>query len=188
MTEYKLVILGSGGVGKSMLLFQLIKGYFLDAYDPTIEDSYRKQVTVDNETCLLDVLDTAGGEDYTKQRDHFMRTGHGFLCMYAITSRCSFEQLDAFPQMIRRIRGPVAVPMVFVGNKCDLESARQVPSSEGHKYAAQYDSPYFETSAKERINVEEAFFGLVRQIWKLSGTPEENRRHVRPSKSSCLLL
>jgi GTPase KRas protein len=60
--EYKLVIVGGGGVGKSALTIQLIQGHFVDEYDPTIEDSYRKQVNIDNETCLLDILDTAGQE------------------------------------------------------------------------------------------------------------------------------
>lgn len=60
MTEYKLVVVGSGGVGKSALTIQLIQNHFVDEYDPTIEDSYRKQVVIDGETCLLDILDTAG--------------------------------------------------------------------------------------------------------------------------------
>lgn len=65
MTEYKLVIVGGGGVGKSALTIQLIQNHFIDEYDPTIEDSYRKQVTIDEETCLLDILDTAGQEEYS---------------------------------------------------------------------------------------------------------------------------
>lgn len=60
MTEYKLVVVGAGGVGKSALTIQLIQNHFVDEYDPTIEDSYRKQVVIDGETCLLDILDTAG--------------------------------------------------------------------------------------------------------------------------------
>ena len=59
MTEYKLVVVGAGGVGKSALTIQLIQNHFVDEYDPTIEDSYRKQVVIDGETCLLDILDTA---------------------------------------------------------------------------------------------------------------------------------
>jgi hypothetical protein len=58
MTEYKLVIVGGGGVGKSALTIQLIQSHFVDEYDPTIEDSYRKQVNIDDETCLLDILGT----------------------------------------------------------------------------------------------------------------------------------
>lgn len=54
----------AGGVGKSALTIQLIQNHFVDEYDPTIEDSYRKQVVIDGETCLLDILDTAGQEEY----------------------------------------------------------------------------------------------------------------------------
>ena len=73
--------------------------------DPTIEDSYRKQVTIDSETCLLDILDTAGQEEYSAMRDQYMRTGQGFLMVYAITSRSSFEELVGFKDQILRVKG-----------------------------------------------------------------------------------
>lgn len=66
MTEYKLVIVGAGGVGKSALTIQLVQNHFIFEYDPTIEDCYRKQVTVDNKTFLLDILDTAGTLSFKK--------------------------------------------------------------------------------------------------------------------------
>merc|ERR1712233_53490 len=96
MTEYKLVVVGAGGVGKSALTIQLIQNHFIDEYDPTIEDSYRKQVSIANETCLLDILDTAGQEEYSAMRDQYMRTGQGFLCTYAIPSRSSFDEISSF--------------------------------------------------------------------------------------------
>merc|ERR1711991_711156 len=77
--EYKVCILGDGGVGKSALTIQFVQNHFIEEYDPTIEDSYRKQVTIDHETCLLDILDTAGQEEYSAMRDQYMRTGEGFL-------------------------------------------------------------------------------------------------------------
>ncbi|MDP2435473.1 MAG: Ras-like protein [archaeon] len=190
MTEYKLVIVGGGGVGKSALTIQLIQNHFIDEYDPTIEDSYRKQVQVDDETCLLDILDTAGQEEYSAMRDQYMRTGQGFLCVYAITSRSSFEEIDAFREQILRVKDEDKVPMVFVGNKCDLESERQVPKNEANDYATKHGSPFFETSAKARINVEEAFFGLVRQIRKLSGgdTAKGGKKKAAGKKGGCALL
>ena len=65
MREYKIVVLGSGGVGKSALTVQFVQGIFVEKYDPTIEDSYRKQVEVDGQQCMLEILDTAGTVSHT---------------------------------------------------------------------------------------------------------------------------
>merc|ERR1711935_1257800 len=105
---------------------QLIQNHFIDEYDPSIEDSYRKQVTIDDETCLLDILDTAGQEEYSAMRDQYMRTGEGFLCVYSITSRGSFEEINDFRDQILRVKDADEVPMILVGNKSDLASERQV--------------------------------------------------------------
>eukprot|EP01103_Thecamoeba_quadrilineata_P002802 TRINITY_DN12676_c0_g1_i1.p1 TRINITY_DN12676_c0_g1~~TRINITY_DN12676_c0_g1_i1.p1 ORF type:complete len:178 (-),score=29.87 TRINITY_DN12676_c0_g1_i1:280-813(-) len=165
-TEYKIVIVGGGGVGKSALTIQLIQNHFIDEYDPTIEDSYRKQVMIDNEPCLLDILDTAGQEEYSTMRDQYMRTGQGFLCVYAVTSRTSYDEITAFHEQILRVKDSDRVPLVICGNKCDLESERQVSREEGQELATSLGCPFMETSAKARINVEEGFFTLVREIRK----------------------
>ncbi|KAJ8390929.1 hypothetical protein AAFF_G00098490 [Aldrovandia affinis] len=123
MTEYKLVVVGAGGVGKSALTIQLIQNHFVDEYDPTIEDSYRKQVVIDGETCLLDILDTAGQEEYSAMRDQYMRTGEGFLCVFAINNTKSFEDIHQYREQIKRVKDSDDVPMVLVGNKCDLPCA-----------------------------------------------------------------
>ena len=79
MSEYKLVILGGGGVGKSALVIRLVTDNFMDEYDPTIEDSYRKQVTIDEQPAILDILDTAGQEEYSSMQDQWMREGKRWL-------------------------------------------------------------------------------------------------------------
>jgi GTPase KRas len=186
MTEYKLVIVGGGGVGKSALTIQLIQNQFIDEYDPTIEDSYRKQVSIDDETCLLDILDTAGQEEYSAMRDSYMRTGQGFLCTYAITSRTSFDEITTFREHILRVKDEDSVPMVLIGNKCDLEDERQVSTAESQDLAKSFGCPIYECSAKARINVEDAFYQLVREIRKVN--------HKNPSmvkgkkKGACSLL
>lgn len=183
MTEYKLVIVGGGGVGKSALTIQLIQNHFIDEYDPTIEDSYRKQVTIDDETCLLDILDTAGQEEYSAMRDQYMRTGEGFLLVYAITSRSSFDEISTFREQILRVKDKESVPMVLVGNKADLEEERQVTVQEGTDCGRHFKSPVLETSAKTRMNVEECFYQLVREIRKdrVESGPTDKKGGKKPA-------
>lgn len=143
LREYKLVVVGGGGVGKSCLTIQLIQSHFVDEYDPTIEgepscsiihgwqaddpsDSYRKQCVIDDEVALLDVLDTAGQEEYSAMREQYMRTGEGFLLVYSINSRQSFEEIATFQQQILRVKDRDYFPIIIVGNKCDLDMERQV--------------------------------------------------------------
>ncbi|KAJ1899575.1 RAS1 protein [Kickxella alabastrina] len=162
--EYKLVVVGGGGVGKSALTIQFIQAHFVDEYDPTIEDSYRKQCTIDNETAMLDVLDTAGQEEYSAMREQYMRTGEGFLLVYSITSRNSFEEMPTFQQQILRVKDRDYFPMIVCGNKADLESERQVSTQEGQDIARAFGCPFHETSAKTKTNVKEAFYTLVQEI------------------------
>ena len=163
MTEYKLVVVGAGGVGKSALTIQLIQNHFIDEYDPTIEDSYRKQVVIDGETCILDILDTAGQEEYSAMRDQYMRTGEGFLLVFAINNIKSFEDINVYREQIKRVKDAEIVPMVLVANKCDLPAC-SVDLDLARKVASNYNIPFIETSAKTRMAVDEAFYTLVREI------------------------
>ncbi|KAL5113414.1 RAS1 protein [Pleosporales sp. CAS-2024a] len=164
LREYKLVVVGGGGVGKSCLTIQLIQSHFVDEYDPTIEDSYRKQCVIDDEVALLDVLDTAGQEEYSAMREQYMRTGEGFLLVYSITDRQSFEEIMTFQQQILRVKDKDYFPMIVVGNKCDLDGERQVSTQEGQNLAKTFGCKFIETSAKSRINVDNAFYDIVREI------------------------
>ena len=160
----------------------------MDEYDPTIEDSYRKQVIIDNETCLLDILDTAGQEEYSAMRDQYMRTGEGFLCAYAITSRSSFDEIQGFHEQICRVKDSDRVPVIIVGNKCDLESERQVSASEGEELAKSFNVPFLETSAKTRVNVEEAFYQLVREIRTMKKEGGDDTSKSNKKKKKCAIL
>jgi len=162
--EYKLVVVGGGGVGKSALTIQFIQSHFVDEYDPTIEDSYRKQVAIDDEVALLDILDTAGQEEYSAMREQYMRTGEGFLLVYSVTERESYNELLTFFQQILRVKETEEVPILLVGNKSDLTEERSVSFEEGEKLAKQFNCEFLETSAKQGINVDRAFFDLVRRV------------------------
>uniref|UniRef100_A0A3P8U204 RAP1A, member of RAS oncogene family a n=1 Tax=Amphiprion percula TaxID=161767 RepID=A0A3P8U204_AMPPE len=104
MREYKLVVLGSGGVGKSALTVQFVQGIFVEKYDPTIEDSYRKQVEVDGQQCMLEILDTAGTEQFTAMRDLYMKNGQGFALVYSITAQSTFNDLQDLREQILRVK------------------------------------------------------------------------------------
>merc|ERR1719145_541323 len=111
--EFKIVVLGGGGVGKSALTIRLVTDNFLDEYDPTIEDSYRKQVSIDGKPALLDILDTAGQEEYAALQDQWIREGDGFLIVYAINSAESFDEAEVMHDKISRIRDSEDFPLVL---------------------------------------------------------------------------
>src|SRR3990167_1346142 len=161
----KLVIIGASGVGKSALVARLIQNQFHEEHDPTIyDDLYRKQVSIDDSAYLLDILDSVTQEEYSSMSDSYIRTGQGFLCVYAITSHISFDEITTFREQILRAKDADDVPMILVGNKCDLEEERDVTTVEGQDLAKTFGCPFFETSAKERINVEESFYEALREI------------------------
>jgi len=174
-TEIKIVIMGAGGVGKSAITIQYIQCHFVDEYDPTIEDSYRKQVCIDGQTMLLDILDTAGQEEYSAMRDQYMRTGQAFLAVYAINSRSSFEEASTMREQVLRIKDTESVPMLLVGNKCDLVAERTVTSAEGEALARSWGCGFLETSAKNRINIDDAFVELVRQYARIFAKPKPKK-------------
>jgi len=188
---YRVVLVGIGGVGKSCLTIQFIADRFVEDYDPTLEDSYRKQFTVDGEECLLDIFDTAGQEDFSAVRDQYMRTGDGFLCVYAVTLKNSFDEVATFHEHILRVKDVESIPFVLVGNKADLETARVVSRDEGEALARRLNCKFLEASAKTKMNVHEAFHELVREIkdykrkHEAAPTPVETPKKRR---TFCLLL
>lgn len=111
-------------------------------------------------------------------REQYMRNGEGFLLVYSITSRMSFEEIETFHQQICRVKDRDYFPMVLIANKCDLESERQVSSQEGRDLAKQYGCHFVETSAKLRIHVDDAFYEVVRDIRRYNKEQELNgNRH-----------
>ncbi|KPI44854.1 Protein ras-2 [Cyphellophora attinorum] len=204
MTLYKLVVLGDGGVGKTALTIQLCLNHFVETYDPTIEDSYRKQVSIDQQSCMLEVLDTAGQEEYTALRDQWIRDGEGFILVYSITSRNSFTRIQKFHNQVQRVKesgnpnsptgtsylpaqmnsaptysGPV--PVMLVGNKSDKHHEREVSSQEGQALARELGCEFVEASAKNCINVEKAFFDVVRQLRRQRQSPSAAKQ-MGPAK------
>lgn len=185
-TSYKIVVLGGGGVGKSALTIRLVCDNFLEVYDPTIEDSYRKNVMVDDQTYLLDILDTAGQEEFSAMQDDWMRQGDGFLLVYSIIEKSTFDEVRLLYDKILRAKECSKVPIVLAGNKCDLDFERQVKFEQGKVLAAEWDVPFFETSAKEALNNESCFFEIVKEIRRAQ--PETPMKKKRRNPVKCTIL
>lgn len=109
---------------------------------------------MDGEEVQIDILDTAGQEDYAAIRDNYFRSGEGFLCVFSITDDESFQATQEFREQILRVKNDESIPFLLVGNKCDLNDKRKVPLTECKGRAQQWGVPYVETSAKTRENVD----------------------------------
>lgn len=191
MADWRICVVGSGGVGKSCVTIQFLRQRFSEYYDPTIEESYRKPVTVDDEEYQLEIVDTAGQEEFTSFRDSSLSHGDGFLLVFAIISASSWGELKSLREKIQRVKDSDTTPMVIIGNKSDLRSERTVTTKEAEEYCRGVNCPYLETSAKTGNNVAESFHEVVRQIAKTTPLPESNAApHSKPKKKGkgCTLL
>uniref|UniRef100_A0A915P0Z7 Uncharacterized protein n=1 Tax=Meloidogyne floridensis TaxID=298350 RepID=A0A915P0Z7_9BILA len=193
VSVHKLIMVGSGGVGKSALTLQFLYDEFVEEYEPTKADSYRKRVVLDGEECSCDVMDTAGQEDYSAIRkrvvldgeecscdvmdtagqedysairDNYYRSGEAFVCVFSITDPDSFDQTIEFREQILRVKNfDTTIPIVLVGNKSDLgDTERRVPIELAQQRAELWSCPYVETSAKTRSNVDKVFYDLMREL------------------------
>jgi len=164
MAHCVIVAIGGSRVGKSALAIQLTQNHFIDDYDPEIDELYRRQVTLNEESCLLDVFECHKGPEHSARREQSIFAAHAFVLVYSITARESFLELEELRQEILRIKGTDSVPMVLVGNKSDLEDERQVLLAEGIRTAERYSCPFFEASAKLRINVDDPFYQAVHEV------------------------
>ncbi|KAG0257980.1 Ras GTPase [Actinomortierella ambigua] len=169
--RFSIVVVGDGAVGKSAMTLRFLRDQFHDEYDPTIEDSYCKHIEVDGQRYTLDITDTAGQEEYRGHwNDMFLRSGDGFICVFSITSKSSFQELVGFRTQIWRAKEDEYVPIVIAGNKSDLEDERQVDTSIAQEFAQQSNAFFIETSAKTGFNINEMMNELVRAIVR-------NKRH-----------
>jgi len=188
---HKVIMVGSGGVGKSALTLQFMYDEFVEDYEPTKADSYRKKVMLDEEEVQIDILDTAGQEDYAAIRDNYFRSGEGFLCVFSITEHESFSASNEFREQILRVKGDENIPFVLVGNKADLGERRNVTVEEAQALANQWKVHYVETSAKTRHNVDSIFLDLMREIKKrkVSETKTTNGpKKANKKKKKCAIL
>ncbi|XP_016073946.1 PREDICTED: GTPase ERas, partial [Miniopterus natalensis] len=183
LPEYKAVVVGASGVGKSALTIQLNHQCFVEDHDPTIQDSYWKEVTLDHGGYILNVLDTAGQATHKALRDQCLAAGDGVLGVFALDDPSSLTQL----QQMRATWGPhYTRPLVLVGNKCDLVTTAGDAHAAAIALAKSWGAPFVETSAKTRQGVEEAFSLLIHEIQKVQeAMAKEAENKSRHQKTMC---
>eukprot|EP01062_Namystynia_karyoxenos_P030295 TRINITY_DN22647_c0_g1_i1.p1 TRINITY_DN22647_c0_g1~~TRINITY_DN22647_c0_g1_i1.p1 ORF type:complete len:267 (+),score=81.44 TRINITY_DN22647_c0_g1_i1:68-802(+) len=204
MTEVKLVVLGGGEVGKSALTIKFVQGYFVESYEPTIEDAYRKQAEVDGVMHQLDILDTAGQEQYRSLMDVYYRRGDGFMIVYSVLNEESWQEAaQLYADLVERrpdfqsqhLAAQRRIPVVICGNKLDLvqedASLRRVQVADALDRIRNWNCRLFETSAKTGENVEDAFHYLIRavkaaQAAKAGGGPGAGASAAAPAAGGAL--
>ncbi|XP_071952802.1 ras-like protein family member 12 [Antedon mediterranea] len=167
LPEFKIALLGCPGVGKSALTVKFITKRFINEYDPTLEDSYTKKDTVDNQVVLITLLDTVFQE--ARDIERYLDWSDGLLVVYSITSKQSFNEAKQLLQDVFELQKnngeSTEIPVALIGNKNEMERYRQVSKDEGTILATQYACAYHEVSAAGDFeDVEIVLHKMVREI------------------------
>ena len=183
----RLVVLGGAGVGKSAISIQYVNGMFVDKYDPTIEESYRKTIDIGSGTYQLEILDTAGTDQFSAMRDMYIQKGDGFIMVYSVSSAQSIDRVDELYKQISRLNEDKNYYVVLAGNKCDLpKDSHVIPVSKGKELAAKLNCHFYSTSAKLNKNITELFEDCAKQV--VSGRKTANPGGSGTKKKGCNLL
>ncbi|RPD54304.1 ras-domain-containing protein [Lentinus tigrinus ALCF2SS1-7] len=187
--RYSAVVLGAGGVGKSALVMRYGKNVFLEQYDPTIEEEYDLTVEYEGKRSRLEIVDTAGVEQFTGINESYIQRGMGFVLVFSLTQEASLRDVDHIRQQIYRIKGGEEdVPIVVVGTKMDLTGEREVSSQQMKELAVEWGLPFYETSAKKGWHVNEVFNHLLARMRKRypDGMPKGHRH--RRKDGQCVIM
>lgn len=179
-----IVVMGGGGVGKSALTVQYVQNIFVEKYDPTIEDSYRKQTEVNGRQKMIEILDTAGTEQFTAMRDLYVKNANGAILVISLTARSGIRDVEEINEQINRIHDNKTIPKILCANKCDLEDDFVYEDHELEKYANELEAVLFKTSAKTRYNVVEMFDNLLQRVDDVM----QKDKVIKKKKRRCMIL
>ncbi|KAJ2326032.1 ras GTPase, partial [Coemansia sp. RSA 2681] len=161
---FKLLLIGDSGVGKSCLLLRFADDTYTESYISTIGVDFKiRTIELEGKTVKLQIWDTAGQERFRTITSSYYRGAHGIIVVYDITDSHSYDDVKQWLQEIDRYASE-GVNKLLVGNKKDLEEARQVDYTAAKELANTLHIPFLETSAKDSTNVEEAFLTMAKQI------------------------
>eukprot|EP01100_Stratorugosa_tubuloviscum_P007234 TRINITY_DN302_c0_g1_i2.p1 TRINITY_DN302_c0_g1~~TRINITY_DN302_c0_g1_i2.p1 ORF type:complete len:216 (-),score=111.44 TRINITY_DN302_c0_g1_i2:27-674(-) len=162
----KLLLIGDSGVGKSCLLLRFSDDSFTPSFITTIGIDFKiRTIELDGKKIKLQIWDTAGQERFRTITTAYYRGAMGILLVYDVTDEKSFSNIRNWMRNIEQ-HATESVNKMLIGNKCDMVDKRAVESDRGKALAAEYGINFLETSAKNSINVEEAFISLAKDIKK----------------------
>ncbi|PAA56421.1 hypothetical protein BOX15_Mlig012068g1 [Macrostomum lignano] len=185
---FKIIVIGSSGVGKTNLISRFTKNEFRIESQTTIGVEFsNKIVSVDGRTVRCQIWDTAGQDRFRAVTKAFYRDSLGALLVFSISSRASFDSLNYWLDELRQNSSEESI-VILVGNKVDQEFARQVTTTEATNFASDNGLSYLETSALDTTHVEAAFNQLIRAIYKtyshrLLVDGRSGRTPVRPANT-----
>ncbi|KAH9261289.1 hypothetical protein BASA81_000993 [Batrachochytrium salamandrivorans] len=170
-SSFNVSVLGTGGVGKSAITLRFVRDTFFQDWDPTIEDAYKKTVSVDGQVCVLDVLDTAGQDDFESLRPSWMIGKDGYVFVFSLDQPESLIELGPFFELHAQLNEGRRVPIVLCGNKKDLALVGGEPAMErqqrsremARQKAKELGAKFIETSAYSGDNVQEVFEVFVKE-------------------------
>ncbi|KAI3623517.1 GTP-binding protein [Malassezia furfur] len=162
----KIAVLGSRSVGKSSLVVRFVEDAFVDSYYPTIENVFEKTIKYKGQEYSCDIVDTAGQDEFSILNSKHAIGIHGYVLVYSIASRASFEMIQTVYDKILNYTGTATIPCVLVGQKSDLHAQRQVSEAEGKELAQQLKCAWVETSARHNANVAKVFDLMLGEIEK----------------------
>ena len=163
--EIKIFTLGNFAVGKTCFINQFTHNTFRSNYITTIgfDHTAKKIILPSGKNAKLIFYDTAGQERYKSLAFNLLKNADGILLMYDITNIETFSSIKGWINSIEEIK-PKGFPIILIGNKCDLESERKIPKEEGIKEAENNGFPFFETSCKKNVNIDETINAIVSMI------------------------
>lgn len=160
----KIAVVGSRSVGKSSMTVRFVEDHFVESYYPTIENQFSKSINYKNQDYAIEILDTAGQDEFSIMNEKHLIGIHGYLVVYSVTSKQSFELVEVIRDKILNSMGNDNVPMVLIGNKCDLNYQRQVEYKEGEELARKFGIKFLETSVRDDVNISKSFEVLIDEI------------------------
>ena len=161
---YKILLLGDWSVGKTCFLMRYTENTFTDIHLSTVGIDYKlKNVKLENgEKIKIQIWDTAGQDRYKSITKSYVRGANGIILIYDVSKRKTFEGIENWVKQIKeQVSSRVVVGLV--ANKIDVE-VRDVTTEEGKKLGKNLNYPYYESSAKEGINVNECFEDIIKKI------------------------